>query len=190
MRIIAGEYKGRVLKTTSAPGYRPATSRVRQALFSMLEARGVYWPECRILDLFAGSGSLAFEALSRGAEEAWFVEMNKTAAKLINENAQKIGIPSNRYRVMAEDLFKVISRRPAEPFDVIFIDPPYGKNFLTPALKAVLRNGWLAEGGIISAEVESKLALPPEAEHDELELIANKAYGQTRILLWTIGENE
>jgi len=124
MRIIAGEYRGRVLKTTSAPGYRPATSKVRQALFSMLEARGVYWPECRILDLFAGSGSLAFEALSRGAEEAWFVEMNKTAAKLINENAQKIGIPSKRNRLMAEDCFKVISRPPAKPFAVIFFDPP------------------------------------------------------------------
>jgi 16S rRNA (guanine966-N2)-methyltransferase len=110
MRIIAGEYRGRVLKTTSAPGYRPATSKVRQAVFSMLEARGVYWPECRVLDLFAGRGSLAFEALSRGAEEVLFVEMNKTAAKLINENAQKIGIPSSRYKVLAEDLFKVISR--------------------------------------------------------------------------------
>ena len=190
MRIISGEYRGRVLKTTSAPGYRPATSKVRQAVFSMLESRGVYWPESRVLDLFAGSGSLAFEALSRGAEQTWFVEMNKTAAKLITENAEKIGIPSHRYRVIADDLFKVISRRAAEPFDVIFIDPPYGKNFLTPAMKAVLRNGWLAEGGIICAEVEAKLALPPEADHSELELIANKAYGQTRILIWTTGENE
>ncbi len=185
MRIIAGEFGGRTLKTTSAPGYRPATSKVRQAVFSMLESRGVYWPETRVLDLFAGSGALTFEALSRGAEEGWFVEMNPKAAALIGENAERLGIASQRYRVLADDMRNVVGKRAAEPFDLVFIDPPYGFNFLSPALSAVLRNGWLAEGGFVCAEVEAKLPLPPETEHPDLECIANRAYGQTRILLWT-----
>lgn len=189
MRIISGEYGGRSLKTTEGPGYRPATSKVRQAVFSMLESRGLYWPDVRVLDLFAGSGALTFEALSRGAEEGWFVEMNKKAASLITENAVKLGIEPKRYRVFAEDMKNVVNKPARVPFDLVFIDPPYGFNFLTPALTAVLRFGWLAEGGFICAEVESKLPLPPEAEHPELELIANRAYGQTRILLWTTREN-
>lgn len=155
----------------------------------MLESRGLYWPDVRVLDLFAGSGALTFEALSRGAEEGWFVEMNKKAASLITENAVKLGIEPKRYRVFAEDMKNVVNKPARVPFDLVFIDPPYGFNFLTPALTAVLRFGWLAEGGFICAEVESKLPLPPEAEHPELELIANRAYGQTRILLWTTREN-
>ncbi len=189
MRIIAGEYGGRSLKTTTGPGYRPATSKVREAVFSMLEARGLYWPDIRVLDLFAGSGSLTFEALSRGAAEGWFVEMNKKAAALITENAVALGVAPHRYRVFAEDMRNVLAKRPTEPFDLIFIDPPYGFNHLTPALKAVLRTGWLAAGGFVCAEVESKLALPAEADHPDLELLANRAYGQTRILLWTTRES-
>lgn len=124
MRIIAGAYGGRLLKTVEGPGYRPAMSRVRESLFSMLSSRGVVWAGSRVLDLFAGSGSLAFEALSRGADEAWFVELNAKAAACIEKNATSLGIEPQRWRVLAEDITKVLGRRAAAPFDVVFIDPP------------------------------------------------------------------
>ena len=189
MRIIAGEYGGRVLKTAEGPGYRPAMSRVREALFSMLESRGVVWPGLRVLDLFAGSGSLAFEALSRGAAEAWFVETAPKAAELIRKNAQTLGIAQERWQVVKEDCNKLLARRARTTFDVVFIDPPYGAGQLSPTLRNAVRNGWLADGGIVAVEVEARLPLDPERENAALVPIVDRTYGQTRIVLWTTREN-
>lgn len=186
MRIIAGEYRGRSLKTTTGPGYRPAMGKVRGALFSMLEARGISWPETAVLDLFAGSGSLGFEALSRGAVQVTFVESLPRAAALISENAAKLGVAPERCRILTEEVGKVLGRRPHAAFDVIFIDPPYGKNLMSPAIKAILKQGWLAEHGILNAEVEGGLKFNPEAEHPDLAVLADRHYGQTRIVLWSI----
>lgn len=189
MRIIAGEYGGRVLKTAEGPGYRPAMSRVREALFSMLESRGVVWPGLRVLDLFAGSGSLAFEALSRGAAEAWFVESSPKAAALIGKNAEALGIARDRWQVVQEDCARVLARRARGSFDVVFIDPPYGEGQLSPALRSAVRNGWLADGALVAAEVEARLPLDPERENEALVPIADRTYGQTRIVVWTTREN-
>lgn len=186
MRIIAGEYRGRALKTTTGPGYRPAMGKVRGALFSMLEARGVTWPQTRVLDLFAGSGSLGFEALSRGAAQVTFVESLPRAAALIRENAARLGVAPERFQVLTEEVGKVLGRRPYAVFDLIFIDPPYGKNLMTPAVKAALRQGWLAKDGIINAEVEGGLKFDPGKEHPDLEVAADRHYGQTRLVLWSI----
>lgn len=186
MKIIAGEYRGRTLKTTAGPGYRPAMGKVRGALFSMLEARGVHWPEARALDLFAGSGSLGFEALSRGAAQVTFVESMPRAAALIQENAARLGVAPERCQVLAEESGKVLGRRPYAAFDVIFIDPPYGKNLLGPAIKAILKQGWLASGGVLNAEVESGLKFDPAREHPALAVEADRRYGQTRLILWSI----
>lgn len=185
MRIIAGEFKGREIRTTTGPGYRPAMGKVRGALFSMLEARGVVWPETRVLDIFAGSGSLGFEALSRGALEVTFIESMPKAAALIRDNAARLGIDNSRLHVLAEEAGKVLNRPPLQAFDVVFIDPPYGQNLMAPAIGAILRKGWLAPGGIINAEVESGHKFDPEKEHPELEVAADRRYGQTRVILWT-----
>jgi 16S rRNA (guanine966-N2)-methyltransferase len=167
MKIISGEYGGRTLKTTVGPGYRPAMAKVRKALFSMLEARGVHWSECRVLDLFAGSGSCGFEALSRGAAEGWFVESNPAAVKVIRSNAELLKVEAARWQV----------------FHVVFIDPPYGKNFVSPAATALLRNRWLAPEAMIVAEAEAAVSELPEVD-SRLELLVNRTYGQTRILIW------
>lgn len=185
MRILSGEWRGRSLKTTTGPGYRPAMGKVRQALFSMLEARDVYWPETRVLDVFAGSGSLGFEALSRGAAFVAFVESNPKAAALINENADKFGLDMGRYAVLGDEARSVLGKRCREPYSVVFIDPPYGRDLLTPALRAVMRNGWLAPGGIINAELEGRLAFAPEEAHPDLTCIMDRKYGQTRVVLWS-----
>ncbi|WP_320170176.1 16S rRNA (guanine(966)-N(2))-methyltransferase RsmD [Maridesulfovibrio sp.] len=184
MRLISGKYGGRVIRTAEGPGYRPATSKVRQAVFSMLESRGICWDGLRVADMFAGSGALAIEALSRGAAFAYFVEKNGRAASLISGNLKDLGVSPSEYRVAKADLFKVLSKSPDKPYDLIFIDPPYGYNLLPGALDAVLDKGWLAEDGFVLAEVEDRAGLPQSEHAQSLDLLVNKLYGQTRILLW------
>lgn len=184
MRIIAGTYKGRSLKTTTGPGFRPAMGKVREALFSMLEARGVDWPGARVLDLFAGGGSLGFEALSRGAREVCFVESAPYAAKVIAANAEKLGVEPGRVAIIREDAVKALTRPPSARFQVVFIDPPYQMNILGPVLKALVRHHWLSTGAVVNAEVEARLPFDPETAHPALQPLAERAYGQTRVVLW------
>lgn len=186
MRIIAGEFRGRRLKTTEGPGYRPAMGKVRQAIFSMLEARGVLWRNARVLDLFAGSGSLGLEALSRGAAFACFVEKDKKAAALIEENAAAFGVETNRRLVRSQETRVFLGARDMEPFDVAFVDPPYRGNFLASAVTGMLRKEWLRPGGIINAEIEKDMPLDPERAFPPLECVADRTYGQTRVVLWML----
>jgi 16S rRNA (guanine966-N2)-methyltransferase len=182
MRIISGRLGGRTIKTVSGPGYRPATSKVRQAVFSMLEARGMDWEGAHVLDLFAGSGSLGLEALSRGAAEAWFVEKNRKAAAVIRENVDCLGL-SDRGKVLARDLVEVVCRPASQQFDLVFVDPPYGKDMLGPALRCVVENGWLKGQGLVVAETEASLQVDPGG-FGGLASIVEKTYGQTRIIVW------
>lgn len=177
------------------PGYRPAMSKVREALFSMLEAKGVHWPDTRVLDLFAGSGSLAFEALSRGAAEAVCVESNPKAAALIRKNAELLGLEPGRCHVAGEEVGRFLKRKAEHSYELVFIDPPYGFDHLTPSIQALLKQGWLAPAGFMVAEVEAKPApgnkgvdmgkIPPE-----LVLETDRNYGQTRIIIWTLSSQE
>jgi len=182
MRIVSGIFGGRSLKTIDSPGCRPAMSKVRGALFSMLEARGVAWNGLRVLDLFAGSGSVAFEALSRGAAEACFVEADRRVAACIAENARRFGLASDRARICQQTVEHFLKKRTQPPYDVIFADPPYRMRQLPPALRAIVRGDWLKEGGMLAAEVEQELEPP---HNDGLELLLDRTYGQTRILIWT-----
>ena len=169
MRIIAGALGGRNLKTVEGPGYRPATAKVREAIFSMLSSRGVVWSGLRVLDLFAGSGSLSFEALSRGAQEVCLVEREPKVVQCLNQNVEAL---------------RFLRGRAYQPYDVIFADPPYGENRLVPTLKAIMKGGWLAPDGYLLAEIEGLLRFDAAAAHEELELEIDRNYGQTRIILW------
>lgn len=184
MRIVGGKYKGRRIKTCEGPGYRPATMKVRESIFSMLLARGVDFHDVRVIDMFAGSGSLAIECLSRGVPTAWFVEKSNKAAGLIRKNLIELGVDKQRARVVSKDLFGVLSKQPDTPFDLVFIDPPYGKDLLVPALEKALKNDWIADGALVLAEVETAITAPKEGEIAEMELLTDREYGQTRILLW------
>jgi len=183
MRIIAGKYKGRKIKTCHGQGYRPATGRVRESLFSMLEARGVYWPEVAVLDVFAGSGSLGLEALSRGAKKAVFWEKNARAANFIRTNLRMLDVPKPKAQVLCADVFKILDRNADLSFDLVFIDPPYGKDLLIPALQGLIAHGWINEQALIVAEVENKLELT-HLFKENLKLLKNKLFGQTRIYIW------
>ncbi len=184
MRIIAGSFGRRLLKTVEGPGYRPAMAMVREALFSMLESRGLLWPSQRVLDLFAGSGSLAFEALSRGAPEAVLVEMSPQAVRCLQHNRQTLGLTSETCRILAEDVLKFLARGGEQPYTTVFIDPPYGKALLPPVLKSLLRRKWLAENAFVIAEIESSLTFTPTQTDSRLQFLTDRHFGQTRICIW------
>ena len=172
MRIISGACRGRQLQTVSGPGYRPAMGKVRESLFSMLEARGVVWGAVRFLDVFAGSGSLGFEALSRGA----------VAAECLRKNATSLGL-AERCAVHEDDALRVTARRPSAPYQIICVDPPYGADLFKPTLRNLMRGGWMADDGFLIAEVEKGLKINPDAQYD-LRLEAERVYGNTRVLVW------
>ncbi len=183
MRIIAGEYRGRHIRTGEGPGYRPATGKVRESLFSMLESQGLDWGGTRVADIFAGSGSLGMEALSRGALEAVFVEKAAHAAALIRSNLEDLGVARSRFGIVKGDASRWLSGGGAGVFGLVFVDPPYGKDLFLPALRLLLDRGVLAREGLLCAEVEAGLSFddPP---HPDLELLRDKLYGQTRICIW------
>lgn len=181
MRLTGGRLAGRRLKTVEGEGFRPATAMLREALFSMLDARGLDYEGLAVLDLYAGSGSLALEALSRGAARAVCVELNKKAADIIAGNA--VGLEySHQLRVVSQDVFAYL-RKEREAFGLVFIDPPYGKKLMQRTLKVALAEGFVAPGALVAAEVEDRAEVDPEA-FPELTLETDRRYGQTRLLLW------
>ncbi len=184
MRIIAGAWRGRNLKTTTGPGLRPAMGKVREALFSMIETRVDLGPETRVLDLFAGSGSLGFEAMSRGAGHVDFVENAPYAAKVIQANAEHLELEPDRFSVRREDVLKFLRKLARIPYDLVFIDPPYQLAALDTVLKSLCENRYLAPGALVNAEVESRLPFDPARVPSDLSPQADRAYGQTRVLLW------
>lgn len=176
------------MRTTVGDGYRPATGKVREALFSMLESRGLVWNNLAVLDLFAGSGSLGFECLSRGARSVLFVETNPKATALIDKTANDLAVEPVNYSIRQDQVAKVLGRRPAGKFGLVFIDPPYAENTVQATLKLLLKNNWLEPGALVTAEVETKpqtgLPLDPEAINNELTVLVDRAYGQTRVVIW------
>jgi 16S rRNA (guanine966-N2)-methyltransferase len=176
MRVIAGSLGGRRLKAPRGRATRPTSDRVREALFSMLgEIAGA-----RVLDLFAGTGALGIEALSRGAASAVFVEREGAAAAVLRENLEALGIGSGQAELRRADALvalRTASAR-AETYDLVFIDPPYGQAAsLGPRLAALLPE-LLAPGGRAVAESDRReplaLGLPVEAE---------RRYGDTSITI-------
>ncbi|MDR2669820.1 MAG: 16S rRNA (guanine(966)-N(2))-methyltransferase RsmD [Desulfovibrio sp.] len=184
MRIIAGKYGGRRLKTTVGPGFRPAMGKVRESLFSMLESQGIVWPQVRALDLFAGGGSLGFEALSRGAAHVCFVESAPYAARIIRANAAALQPDAASFDVRCEEVGRALAVAPVEPFSLVFIDPPYRAELLQRTLDALLRKPFTMPGALINAEFRAASSFAPDKAHPSLEVSADRVYGQTRVILW------
>jgi 16S rRNA (guanine966-N2)-methyltransferase len=148
MRIISGAWRGRLIDAPPGRATRPTADRVRETLFSMLTSRLGSFEDLRIADLFAGSGALGFEVLSRGAAQATFVEADAKAAAIIRRNADRLGA-ADRVHILGGSAL-VLPR--SEPFDLIFADPPYAAGSGSAAVAAVAKAGWLAPGGWISVE--------------------------------------
>lgn len=151
LRVIAGQWRGRRLEFPDLPGLRPTPDRVRETLFNWLAP---VLPGARCLDLFAGSGALGIEALSRGAAEVAFVERHPRAVRLLRENLARLN--ARGARVEQADALAWL-RRPGTPFEIVLLDPPFGEGLLEPVCAMLERNGWLAETAWIYLEAEVDL---------------------------------
>ncbi len=151
MRIIAGQWRTRPLVVPPGPGTRPTADRARETLFSMLVSRIGSFEGLAVLDLFAGSGALALEALSRGASRAYLVERERAAREAITVNIAKLGAAAE---LVGNDATTLPPAR--QPCDLIFLDPPYGEAMAGPALASALTQGWIAPSAWISLETGLK----------------------------------
>jgi 16S rRNA (guanine966-N2)-methyltransferase len=175
MRIIAGQWRGRTIDAPPGQTTRPTADRVRETLFSMLASRLGSFEDLRVADLFAGSGALGFEALSRGAAHAIFVEHNAAAAQLIKRNADKLQA-SGQIEILHGSAFALPK---TEPFDLIFADPPYAPGAGTAVVEAIAKAAWLARGGWVSVET----ARSDTVDGGQLTTDAVRDVGRARLTL-------
>lgn len=185
LRLTGGFHKGRKLKSPEGLNTRPTTEGNREALFNFLE-NALQHPTSKVLDLFAGSGALTCEAISRGADSAVLIESGKEAQKIITENIRSLE-PKFTSRILSESRLERWADQLLEvgdnflPFDTVFCDPPYGKGFLERSFKALLpqRSLW-APGVLFCVELSSRdpFEVPPE-----LEIVKDKTRGESRIMI-------
>ncbi len=183
MRIIAGKYRGTALanvgKGDAGAHLRPTSDRVRESLFSMLTHHDVIMG-ARVLDLFAGTGALGLEALSRGAQDVCFVENGRTGQRLITENITKLRVEGETV-LMRNDATR-LGMWPNAAFDLVFLDPPYGKGMGEKALKAARGGGWIAPGAMVVWEESAPMQAP-----EGFTRIDTRKYGDTHVTLLNLG---
>ena len=183
IKVVGGKHRGRALATPEGLETRPTSSRARESLFNIL-AHATRNPGgtsplvgARVLDAFAGSGALGIEALSRGAAHASFLDSDATAIRLIGENLRKIGEAANA-RVIRADATRPPTTR--EGCDLAFLDPPYRKDLIAPALAGLRDGGWLVAPAVVVAEMADEENYPPT---DGFELVDDRLYGDTRVVI-------
>jgi 16S rRNA (guanine966-N2)-methyltransferase len=190
MRIVAGNLKGRTITTPEGQGTRPTSDRARQAVFNVLEHAA--WAEpldgMRVMDLYAGSGALGFEAISRGAAFALFVETDEEARGAIRENADAYGV-MGRSRVHRRSAIDLGSRpgSDGEAFDLAFLDPPDRKGLGEQTLLRLLEGGWLKPGALVVFERGSD---EPEIDTPGYRRLDARDYGAARVLFLRAGSAE
>ena len=180
MRIVAGQFKGRALQAPKGTGTRPTSDRARESLFNILAHAdwGLELDRARVIDLFAGSGALGFEAISRGAAFCLFVETDHGARGAIRANIEAMGLfgITRLHRRSATDL----GAKPAglgTPFGLAFLDPPYGKGLVEPALAGLVGGGWLTEDAIAVVETGAEEEIAP----DGWEVLDSRTSGAARL---------
>ena len=175
MRVIGGQARGRRLKVPKGQSLRPTAARVKEALFNILphDLSGA-----KVLDLFAGTGNVTIEALSRGAAEAILVDSSSESGKAMRENLRRLHL-ANRTKVWIVPVVravKLLARR-GETFDVIFLDPPYEKGWVAVTLKAIAAGALLRQTGVLIAEHSTREQLQPR--YGALALSDQRKYGST-----------
>lgn len=176
LRIIAGDWRGRQLRFAEVPGLRPTPDRIRETLFNWLQYDV---PGSHCLDLYAGSGALGFEAASRGAGKVVQVENNDLACRYLKENAQMLA--ASRLTIINREVLRFLARDP-EPFDLVFMDPPFSKNLVLPTCHRLEDNGWLAVRAKIY--VESERALEADGWPATWTLLKDKRAGDVAYRLF------
>ena len=180
MRIVAGRFKGTALAGPKSQAIRPTSDRTREAIFNIL-AHGLNSDAvegARVLDLFAGSGALGLEALSRGAAFCVFVDEGAEARGLIRQNVEKTRT-TGITKVFRRDATRLGDVGRIQPFDLVFLDPPYGKGLGEKALFSALTGGWLAEGAFLVLEeaADADIAVP-----EGFEVLDRRVFGDTQVV--------
>ena len=179
MRIISGKFKGRRFDKKLPAGIRPSTDSSKETLFNILE-NNFDFDDKRVCDLFAGSGNLGFEALSRGAKFCTFVDRNRKAIEYIKDIAEQLKLDNKQYECIKHDALKLLRKFSEEniTFDLIFIDPPYDLRLGNKVIHEITDKNLLADSGIIINEsiISDGLILPAG-----LEVLSHKIFGTTQI---------
>ncbi|WP_411726724.1 16S rRNA (guanine(966)-N(2))-methyltransferase RsmD [Methyloglobulus sp.] len=171
LRIIGGQWRSRQISFYDAPGLRPTPARVRETLFNWLQYDII---GSRCLDLYAGSGALGFEAASRGAKSVVQVENNSGACRALKENAVKLS--ATQVKIVQSDVFRFLADD-AEPFDIVFLDPPFAKDLVTQTCLWLEDKGWLSQHAKIYVEAECKMKFL-DALPDKWQILKNKTAGE------------
>src|SRR5499433_4587700 len=179
MRIVGGRLGGRTLAAPKSQNIRPTSDRLRESLFNILAHRyGDPVTGARVLDLFAGTGALGLEAMSRGAAFALFVDDGAEARALIRENVATMALPATT-RIFRRDATKLGDAHPLEPFSLVFLDPPYGKGLAEKALASLRDGGWLTPGALLVVEEAEAAGFTAPEGFEELE---RRAYDDTEFV--------
>lgn len=176
MRIISGCRRGHKLFDFEGRDVRPTTDRVKEAIFNLIQ---FYVPGAEVLDMYAGSGALSFEALSRGADHATLLDIDKKSVALIEKNINSLRF-NDSCTVVNSSCFDY-ARICEKKFDMIFLDPPYNKGLIEPTLKCICENDLLSDEGIIVLESDNT---DFKSETEGLEIIKQKKYGRTFITVY------
>lgn len=181
MRIITGTARGKILKTLEGDATRPTAEKVKEAVFSAIqfdiEGR-------RFLDLFAGSGQMGLEALSRGAERATFIDASVEAMAIVKENAKRTGFFESSHFLVSDYRSYIRKAEGRDRFDLIFIDPPYAERIAADAVERILKASLAAPGAIFITESEEEDIFEGKAElAKKFDLVKKKKYGRTYITI-------
>lgn len=176
MRITAGKFKNKQIKTIESDLIRPTLSKIRESLFNVLQNEIV---EASFLDAFAGSGIVGIEAASRGAKEVVFVEKNPKHYKLLKENLKNISFENKTFLA---DSVNVLEKFDANRFDVIFSDPPYKTDLNNKIIEIVARKNLLKEDGILVLESHKDEDFSQSIQANNFEILKEKIYGDTKVL--------
>jgi len=179
MRIVGGRFRGRTLAAPKSQAIRPTADRLREALFNILiHAYGDPVTGARVLDLFAGTGALGLEAMSRGASFALFVDEGAEARALIRGNVEALGL-GGATRIFRRDATRLGAAHPVEPFALVFLDPPYGRGLAPKALASARAGGWLLPGALVVVEEAADAGFLASAGFAELE---RRTYDDTELV--------
>ena len=179
MRIVGGRLRGRTLASPSSRDIRPTADRLRESVFNILiHAYGDPITGARVLDLFAGTGALGIEAISRGAAFALFVDNGAEARALLRNNVESLAL-GGVTKVYRRDATNLGPAHPIEPFSLVFLDPPYGKGLAEKALASLRAGGWLTSGALVVIEEAKAAALKAPDGFEELD---RRAYDDTEFV--------
>lgn len=179
MRIISGRLKGRRLLSFNADHIRPTTDRVKESLFNKIAAEV---ESSRVLDLFAGTGNLGIESLSRGANFVTFVESNRKSLHIIKDNLKSLGIEDG-FEILPMDVFRFLKKSVGDPYDLIFVDPPFTEKLADTVLLALASSPHLKDGSLVA--IESGTKEPIGDTYEPLYLVDRRPFGDKTLSIFT-----